>query len=466
MHGDPVHFEIEERLAEHVATTRADSLPDDVVQQSLRAILWWSATALEGATEIHQAPLRAYVSHQGRTREANVLGSGLRTTAEFAALVNGRAGKACEHEDKIWADGSIGIAMGVCVVPAAVAVAQARGGVSGRELLAAVALAIDVEARLARPLGLGFVPGKAVANATFALGTYGAAVAAAKVLELDAAGVLDALGLAHAQASGNFQGQFEGRAVSLQCGFAVRNGVIAARLAAAGRPGVRASLTGRAGLYAVHYPACEVDPESIVRDLGTDYLGVRQGLKAYPSGIVAHAAVDAVRSVRTRVQNGRVDRIEVEGPPTLRIMAEPIEAKRAPRSAVEAQFSIPWAVACGVRDGDLTVDHYDDAALGDGELQRLAGAVTITMGDQHQGTRVRLVMSDGSVAESDAVLVARGHPDNPLPTEDIVELFLRSADRAMVAPADAQDALAKLRRLSSEPDVDAIFSLLKGTLPS
>jgi 2-methylcitrate dehydratase PrpD len=253
--------------------------------------------------------------------------------------------------------------------------------------------------------------------------------------------------------------------VSLQCGIAVRNGVLAARLADAGLDGVRASITGPAGLYAVHYPRCEVDPESIVRDVGEDYLGVRQGLKAYPSGIVAHSAVDAVRSVRTRLRDGQVERIEVEGPPTLRIMAEPIEAKRSPSSAVEAQFSIPWAVACAVRDGDVTIDHYDAAALGDAELQGLAGSVTITMGDQYEGTRVRLIMSDGSVVESDAVLIARGHPDNPLPTADIEELFLRSASRATVAPADAESALDKLRRLESEPDVDSIFSLLKGTLP-
>ncbi|WP_396022944.1 MmgE/PrpD family protein [Cupriavidus pinatubonensis] len=102
--------------------------------------------------------------------------------------MNGRAGKALEREDKYWVDETIGFAVGCCVVPAAIAAAEARGAVGGPALATAVALAIEMEIRMLRPLGLGFVPGQAVANATFTLGTYGAAVAAAKIFGLGAEG--------------------------------------------------------------------------------------------------------------------------------------------------------------------------------------------------------------------------------------------------------------------------------------
>ena len=456
---------VEERVAAHLASVTGDDLPGPAAGQAARAILWWAATALEGSTAPEQGALRAYVSGLGGAREATVLGSPRRVPAALAGMVNGRAGKALEREDKFWADESIGFGVGCCVVPAAVATAQARGGVSGRDLVTAVAVAVDLEARLLRPLGLGFVPGRAVANATFALGNYGAAVAAAKILGSDAAGFLDTLGLVHGQACGNFQGQLEGRGVSIQCGFAVRNGIVAARLARRGLTGPRASITGGAGLYAVHYPKCEVDPRSIADKLGQDYLGVKLGYKAYPCGIVAHSALDAVRSARPSIGDRTVQAVEVDGPTSLRIMAEPIGAKRAPRTATEAQFSIPWGIACVVRDGDLTIDHYREEFLADPELRRLAGTVTLNLRDRTRGTAVRIVLSDGTALRTESVLIARGHPRNPLPTEEMAALFLRSAERASVPRGDAERALAMLRRLDDEPDVDKIFSLLAGNLP-
>ncbi|PSL79285.1 hypothetical protein C7T35_38405 [Variovorax sp. WS11] len=342
-----------------------------------------------GVTEKHHATLLRYVEAQGGKAEATIVGSAQRsalsaqrTTAELAGLVNGRTGKAWEHEDKYWVDETIGFAVGCCVVPAAIAAAEARGGgVSGSDLATAVALAIDMEIRLLRPLGLSFVPGRAVANAKFTFGTYGAAIAAAKIPGLGPDGFFDALGLAHCQASGNFQGQVEGRGVALQAGIAVRNGIAAARLAAMGMPGPKGSLTGSCGLYAMHYPSCTVNFQQIVDRLGEDYLNVHLGFKGYPCGVVAHPVIDAVLAVRKTLSGRSIEAIDVFGAPSLGIMASPIERKRAPANFIEAQFSIPWAAACAMRDGHYSIAHYDDAAISDPELRHLAGLVSIHMSD-------------------------------------------------------------------------------------
>jgi len=456
---------VEELLCHHLASATCSDIPESAVEQAKRAILWWTATALEGSTEPEQQALRIFASRQGGCSEATVLGSPHRLPADVAGMVNGRAGKAFEHEDKFWADESIGVAIGCCVIPAAVATAQARGGVSGRDFLSAVALAIDIEARLIKPVPASFFSGRVPANATFAFGNYGAAIAASKIYALDAAGFMDALGLAHGQAAGNLQGQLEGRGVSIQCGFAVRSGIVAARLARQGLKGAQAWLAGRAGLYATHFPGSDVDVHSILDDLGREYLGANLAFKAYPCGIVAHPALDAVRSVRSSIGNRAIHTVEVLGPMSLRIMADPIELKRSPQTSVEAQFSIPWAIACVIRDDELTIDHYSDQNLADEELRRLAASVTITLREGARGTVVRITLSDGTVLQPDPVLIARGHPHNPLPTSEIAELFLRSASRASVSQPNAERALAILSRLDDAPDVDQIYSLLTGTLP-
>ena len=458
--------EIERRIADHLARVELTEVPESAFEQAKRAVLWWTATALEGSTDPHLRPVRDYLVEQGGEGESTVLGAGVRLPAEAAGLFNGSAGKTFEHEDKFWIDHSIGFAVACCVVPAAAASAQAKGGVSGRELIGTVALAIDLEARLIRPLGLGFIPGRAVANATFLFGTFGAAAASARILGLDAGEIHNALGLAHAQAAGNFQGQMEGRGVSIQCGFAVRNGIVASRLAAHGTEGSHGWLAGRAGLYAAHYPASDVDPTNVLVGMGQEYLGHRLGFKAYPCGIVAHPALDAVRILRSRVGSQTIVGIEINGPQSLQIMAEPIEVKRAPRTAVEAHFSIPWGVACVVRDGELTIDHYDPTALADPALRGLAEKVSIDLDDRCQGTTVTIRTTDGKEFSYGPVMVARGHPENPLATEEVEQLFVRSAVRAGVSLDDAESALLLFQDLANIDDVDEIYSHLEGSLAS
>ncbi len=459
-HQQELDYPIETRVAAHLAGTDWDHLPEESRESARRALLWWLATGLEGVTEIHHLTLARYVRNQGGIPEATILGSTHRTTAELAGLVNGRCGKAWEHEDKYWVDETIGFAVGCCVVPAAIAVAEARGDVGGKELAAAVALGIDMEIRLMRPLGLSFTPGRAVANATFTLGTYGAAIAAAKILGLDASGFEDALGLAHCQASGNFQGQVEGRGVALQAGIAVRNGIAAARLAGAGMPGPKGSLTGRCGLYAMHFPKSTVDFDQIVDHLGEDFLNVHLGFKGYPCGVVAHPAIDAVLAVRDQIKGRPVQAIDVFGAPSLSIMATPIERKRAPNNVIEAQFSIPWAAACALRDGHFSITHYDATSISDPELRRLAGAVTVHMSDERRGNTVRLTLQDGATIESPVVMGSRGSPKNPLPTSEIEEILRRAGRQLNLRDASVQQAVALLGDLESVVDCSEIMRLL------
>lgn len=453
-------FPIETRIAKHFVSTTWAELPAASRANAVRAILWWLGTGLEGVAEEHHAKLSRYAEMQADAKEASILGSRVRVTAELAGLVNGRAGKAWEHEDKYWVDESIGFGVGCCVVPAALAAAQARGGVGGTALATAVALAIDFEIRLLRPLGLGFVPGKAVANATFTLGAYGAAAAAAKILGLNQSAFLDALGLAHCQASGNFQGQVEGRGVALQAGLAVQSGVASARMAAIGMPGPKGSLTGRCGLYAMHYPLCMVNTASIVDRLGEDYLNIHQGFKGYPCGVVAHPVIDAVLALRPSLQGRRIQAIDIFGSNSLAIMASPIERKRAPNSIVEAQFSIPWAAACALRDGHFSITHYEDAALRDAALRRLASLVSVHMSDEHRGTSVRITLSDEAVLLSPTVMGSRGSPANPLPTQEIEDMLHRAAHRLGLKRTSVQQAITLLHDPEALKDCGEIMALL------
>ena len=63
-------------------------------------------------------------------------------------------------------------------------------------------------------------------------------------------------------------------------------------------------------------------------------------------------------------------------------------------------------------------------------------------------------------------MVARGHPENPLATEEVEQLFVRSAVRAAVSLDDAESALSLFQDLANIDDVDEIYSHLEGGLAS
>lgn len=449
--------ELERELVDHVVGTGIADLPDDAVEGARRALLWFLATTVAGSGAPGSEAITAYAAELGGEGDAPILGTGMTTSPEAAAFANAAFAKAHEWEDKYWLSAGGGYAMGYAVVAAAIGAAQRAGGVDGRTLLTAIALATDVQARMLEaavaPDPAALSPTRTPWNPTYLFSNYGAAIAAGKVAGLDRDQLVNALGLTHAQACGNFQGQMEGvLGIRLQAGFVVRNGLTAVGLAQHGIDGSRQFISGKHGFYDLHFPGTPVDLAVLVRDLGRVFRGARLGFKAYPCGVVAHPVLDAARSVREAVDLGQVERVRVHGSLSLHIMSEPIAAKRRPRSAIQAQFSVPWVVACVLLDGDLRLDHFGPEALESTQLRRLAHSVEVVIEADRGGVVVEVVDSAGRTTTSVEVTAGKGHPDNPVTRDDMVAVYqeaLRHAARTV--PADTADTA-----LAMALDVDAV----------
>lgn len=434
--------EIERTLCQHIVNVKHSDLSSSVRMAARRELLWCIGTAIAGASAVGSDAIRDYAMSIGGRTESTLLGFGDRVPAHMAGLANATFAKAHEYEDKIWVGATHGYGVGMAVVPAALAVAEQLGNVSGDSLLACLAVATDIHARLvAAPIGATF--GKSGWNSAYLFSVFGAAAAAAKILTLDAEATQNALGLAYAQAAGNFQGQIEGvLGVRLQLGFAVRNGIMAAQLAARGITGVRQFLTGSYGLYPLYFGDKEVNLASITVKLGEEYRGERLGFKAYPCGLVAHAALDAVRTLAGSYAPEDVVAVRVFGDTHMKTMVEPHEIRWNPRNFIDAQFSVPWVLACAILDGTVQLRHFEPIALDDPKYRALAQVVDVHLRESRGSSRVELALRDGRTVRSRDVVVARGHPDNPLSNDDISAVFM---DCLSYAP-NAQ-AVAKARRL-------------------
>lgn len=453
--------EIETALAEHVVSTRFEQIPADIIDTARRNLLWTFATAMAGSNAEGSAAVVDFLREQGGSGAATLVGTGLRGSASAAAFANAVFSKAHEYEDKYWQDNDGGFAMGFAIASAVFAAAEAQGGVDGRSLLTAMALGIDVQARMLTTITSDLAPTHTGWNSTYLFCNYGATVGVARVLGLSRAQVLDALGLIHAQAAGNFQGQMEGvLGIRMQGGFAVRNAIAAVGLARRGVSGAQEFISGRFGFYKLHFPNHSTRLETLTDGLGTDFLGRKIGFKGYPCGVVAHPLLDAVLQLRDRIAPERIAAIRVYGTTILGVMANPREHRLNPRNGIDAQFSLPWVLACALRDGGLHLQHFDDALVRDARYLDLAHKVEIDMQTGREAAWIEIVLTDGAVLRSEPVLHCKGHPLNPVTTDEMVSVFHRHMDLAAVPPPPErrQAIVSALLSIADQADIRSVFA--------
>jgi 2-methylcitrate dehydratase PrpD len=253
--------------------------------------------------------------------------------------------------------------------------------ISGRELLHAFILGIETTCRM----GNAVMPGHYERgwHITSTCGVFGAAAAASKLLKLGEAQVLSAMGIAATQAAGLVE-MLGSMARVLNAGFAARNGIAAARLAAQGFQGPAQPIEGLRGFVNVF--GGNNDLSTLTRDLGEHWEMTQVAYKPYPTGVVLHALLDGVLEHRERISQAE---------PIL-VRLNPLAVERTdrpePRNAIEARLSAQHAVAVALLRGRAGLDEFSDAAATDPAVQSLR-------------RRVRVV-SDASLDKMAAVVTA------------------------------------------------------------
>src|SRR5437588_9036121 len=287
------------RLAEYAAALRYEELPGEVVAAAKDAISDTIAACICGAALPWSRIVIDYAERTGPAGTSHILGRGSAVQAPAAALANGALAHAFEL-DSLTRPGA-GAHPGATVVPPALAVAQqadvkAPKALGGRDLIAAFVAGNEVMIRIGRATGhtneaRGF-------HAPGTTGPFGAAVACAHLLGLDARAMTNALGIAGSLAGGllEFAKGDGGMVKRLHLGRASEAGVLAASLAAAGFTGPRTVIEGEFGFLRVF--CTEFDESLLTRGLGEDYVTLSTVLKRYPVHATAHAASRAVRDLK------------------------------------------------------------------------------------------------------------------------------------------------------------------------
>lgn len=445
-------------LAGFAAGLSTSEIPEEAVARALALVTDFTGSILRGAHEADSTPsVLAMLERLGMNGDGpcTVFGLNRRYGAAAAALLNGTFGHSLDFDDT-HADSSLHPS--APVVPAALAAAELTGA-SGADFLAAVVVGFEVCCRLGMALdptehyARGFHP-------TATAGTFGAAVAAGRLLGLDAKAMSSALGIAASQASGSLQFLVNGAwNKRYQVGEAAMKGLMAATLAASGFVGAEDAIDGKHGFLRGYSDGA--DPLRAVAGLGVVWETLRIGVKPYPACRYTHAAVDGLLALR-RDLDLAPDEIEAVTVGLHRngitLVGAPLAEKRRARSVVEGQFSMPFAAAVALLRGRFGWDDYD--LLGKPETEALAARVNVVREENLENLRhpfgATLTLRARNTDHRLRIADPSGEPETFPDAQAIAVKFSTLAGPVLNAGADT--LLSRLRDLPQAPSLRGWFS--------
>jgi len=391
-----------------------------------------------------------------------VIGTRMRASCQYAALANGAAAHSLELDDVSNESSSH---PGVVIFPAALAAGEMTG-CAGRKFIEAVVAGYEVMIRLGKALNpashyaRGFHP-------TGTCGSFGAAVTAAKILNLSEAEMLSALGIAGSQAAGSMEFLSGGGWVKrLHPGWAAHNGIIAALLAKRGFTGPATIVEGRFGF--LHAYSDQSDPGKLLAGLGDGYEIMTVSIKPHACCRYKQGPIDGILKIM-RENNLKAPEIETVTLGILKagfpIVVEPRELKYSPRTVAEAQFSMPFGAAVALLYGRAGLAEYTEANLHSPEVKAMMGRVACIPDPaldkaypKKWPASVAIVTSDGRKF-STRIDYPRGDPENPLSWEEMLAKF-DGLSSPVFSGEQRRDIISRVRSLEAEPDIAELTSLL------
>ena len=378
-------------LARYAAALDYGDLPAAIVQKAKEVIADTVAACICGARLPWSEIVIRYAERSGPGGGSAILGRGSLVQAGAAALANGALAHAFEL-DSLTRPGA-GAHPGATVLPPALAVAQQEGA-GGRDLIAAVVAGNEVMIRIGRAThhtneARGF-------HAPGTTGPFGAAVAAGRLLRLDAEAMTNAIGVAGSLAGGllEFARGDGGMVKRLHLGRASEAGVLAASLAQDGFQGPRTVIEGEFGFLRVF--CTRWDERELTAALGAEYRLATTVLKRYPCHATAHAAVRAVSELQAEhgFSGEEVETIEVESD------ARTVERHNIlePADLMLAQYSLPFCVALALFRDPREPGSFDAGALANPQIRGLCRRVRLLPQREGQAagaSTVRLQVAGG-----------------------------------------------------------------------
>ena len=438
-----------ETLADFIAKTSWEDIPDEAIQKSKWPILDGIAVTFGGLPHEVGKTIVSFVKELGGNPTSTILGDGHRTSAPWAAYANGTLAHAIDYDDT---NHHLGGHPTAPVLPAALAAGE-RSGASGKEILLAYILGVEVETKIGLAINkvhynLGWHP-------TATLGTFGAAAACCKIMKLNRDQVLMALGIAGSQASAIKQ-NFGTMTKPLHVGQAAKNGVLSALLASRGWTADREILEGHFGFCNLFAGRGLYDLKDMTENLGRPFDVSQPGvqLKKYPCCGSTHPSLDTVLKLMQEhpFKPEEVESVECEvHPERIHILVHP-----NPQNGLEGKFSIEYCLATAILRGRVSLTDFTDERLQDKSLRSFLPKIKASQQPDLKpwNMRLRIKLRDGQVLEQEGAR-SLGITD----WEDLAAKY-RDCLSAVLPAGQIQQSMRMIQEMEKVRDVSEIIQTL------
>lgn len=440
-------------LARWAHGLRYADLPASVVDRIKVYTLDCLACGIIGARQPWSGMVRELVLEAGGAAESSCFNTPKRTTVAQAALVNGVMIGAFESEHV----GSNAHPSGT-VFPAAFALAEA-GHKSGSEFVTAMAAGYEAVCRIGEAQTNAVEVERGFHNPAVN-GPYGAALAVARLLHLDLATTINALGIAGSHSAGLVEYAWGGEMTKrLHLGRAAQWGVESALLASKGFTGPPTILEGPYGFFHAYSP--RPLPERLLDGIGEHWLLDHLVIKAYPCHVSCQAIVGAIQRLK------REEPFDPDDVSLLRVrggagLLEQRFLNKSPTTLMGAQYSIPFSAAMAVyRDLDDPGD-YDEQALQDERIRRLAETATWQEGSagEFSGREGEIELTIGPIVRTLPARSFKGALDDPLRFDDAAAKFRRFTQSSLSA-REQDEVIDRVHRLERLKKLRPLAKLLR-----
>lgn len=423
---------------------------DPASQSAVKRLLMdYLGVALAGSQSESGKIARRFAKEHGAKKQARLIGDKDRVDITTAAFANAISSHSIELDD---IDVLALFHFSPPVFSAALAIAEYTDA-NGKQLLTALAAGCEMMERASKATNpslrnRGF-------HTTPTCGTFGATVAAGKLLRLSQDKLVSALGLAGAQASGLMEMYGPSMQKRFNPGPTARNGVTAARMAQLGFTGADTIFEGERGFLKTFSDIAE--PSALDENLDKPYELLIE-FKPYSCARPIHNAIDCALEVRAQAG------FDVNDVESIRVARHPDWARyhqnKSPRTYHEAQVSLPFSVAVAMIEGKALLKQYSDRNIRNAQVKRLMDMTSIVEDDtlpRGVSCRMHVTLSDGRTFEAQ-VDYPKGSVQNPM-SEDEMNAKFQSLAAPVIGRKRAESLAEQVLDLEKVSDVSALLKL-------
>ncbi|WP_198084599.1 MmgE/PrpD family protein [Variovorax sp. E3] len=448
------------QAGQFLADVRYEQLPVEVLPAVRDAFTDTIGVIMAGIDQPISGILRKTIVEPAGRQESRACLSTHLVAGPDAALLGGAVAHCLDYGVQTMSGHPAGV-----LVPAILAEAEVLGA-SGKDMVTAFVAGYEVWCELWRRNqnyhSAGWHP-------TAVLGPLASAAACSVLHRLSANQATMALAIAASHAGGLFS-NFGSMTKGYHSGMASRNGLVAARLAAAGMTGSVDALENVQG-YLTAFSSGGVPDRESPSKLGKEWYLPKHKLqfKMHPTCFFEHRSFEGtVKMLQGRNIDPRdIESVEVEmgrGQVTCLV-------HERPQNMFQAQFSGQFAIAAAVILGKLGVAETADEVVLRDDMQAFYPKVKLKAVDEFDPRdpvfspteSVTMRLRNGEVLESGPIATVPGYASAPLTTEELWGKFVDCTDKthSKTEARELFDLLQKVDSLDSAKSLPSCTSIFK-----